>query len=519
MSTKELREAKTNKAMSLVFGLFASLASLAAWAESADVVYRNGRIYTVDERSSWAQAVAIANGKFIYVGDDAGVAKFIGKNTRTVDLQGRMVMPGLHDAHQHLLKAQMRSINCNIPSDSRVEQIVAALKKCEQGKGPKDWILADAYRGDLFPGGKAHRKYLDEAFPERPIFIREWSYHHGLANSAALRLAGVDRNTADPPSGRVLRDENGEPTGELLSKATWLVTRVIPPFPDATVREALLASARACNQYGITSAQESTANRQVLDQLKALDESGQWTLRVAAHIVWGNPASSLDSEEVMEANIAQRAKYRTKHISADYIKVYVDGSPLQPHATDVQLDEHGHVPVGRLYETPDVLKQALTRFDKLGMKVKMHAVGDGATRVALDAIEAARRANGNSGIHHEVAHSLRYSEQDIGRLAKLNAVGEMSPAIWQIKGDLTANLAGAWPFRTLQDHGTLLTIGSDWVILPSPNLFPALAGVLDHGSESLRLDEAIRAVTINGARSVGWQRENGSIEVGKHTPT
>ncbi|MEP7242718.1 MAG: amidohydrolase [Gammaproteobacteria bacterium] len=481
----------------------------------ADSVYRNGRIYTVDASHAWAQAVAIKDGKFVYVGSDAGVKAYTGASTRVVDLQGKMAMPGLHDAHQHLHKAQMRFINCNIPGESGVEQIIAALKVCARGKKTSDWIVADVYRGDLFPGGKAHRRYLDAEFPDTPIYIREWSYHHGLANGKALELAGVTRTTPDPQSGRILHDEKGELTGELLSKATWLVTKAIPPMLPATMRDAVLKSARLCNQFGITSAQEATANELMLTEIKALDDKGEWPLRLAAHIVWGNPASSLDSMEGMERTIANRAAFRSKHVATDFVKIYVDGSPLQPHATDVELDEHNHVPEERLYETVAALNAALVRFDKMGIKVKMHAVGDGATRVALDAIEAARKANGDSGILHDIAHSLRYSPQDIGRLAALGAVAEMSPAIWQIKGPLTKNLAGAWQFRTLWDKGTLLTIGSDWVVLPNPNLFPAIAGLLDHGKESLNLTEALRMATLNGAVSVGWQKTNGSIEVGK----
>jgi predicted amidohydrolase YtcJ len=484
-------------------------------ASPAELVLRNGRIYTVDQQRPWVEAVAIREGRLVAIGNDAEVRSQIGPTTRVVDLNARMVMPGLHDAHQHLLKAQLRSINCNIPSGSRIDQILASLTKCAAGKDPKAWILADTYRGDLFPEGTAHRKYIDAAFPDTPIFIREWSYHHGLANGAALRAAGVSRDTPDPPSGRILRDRDGEPTGELLSKATWLVTRAIPPISRAALRDALLASAKACSRFGITSAQEATATTAMLEELAALDRRHEWPLRVAAHIVWNNPASSLEAAEITERTIRERDRLRTDRVFPDFVKMYVDGSPLQPHATDVELDEHNNVPVGRLYDQPATLAAALVRFDALGIKVKMHAVGTGATRVALDAIEAARVRNGESGILHDIAHSLRYSPQDVGRLQKLGAVAEMSPAIWQVKGDLTAKLADAWPFRTLIDRGALLTIGSDWVVLPSPNLFPALAGLLDRGVESLTLEQGIQLLTINGARSVGWDRDNGSIAVGK----
>ncbi|MBR0988037.1 amidohydrolase [Bradyrhizobium liaoningense] len=481
----------------------------------ADTVFLNGRIYTVDADHPWAEAVAIKDGKFTFVGSDSEARTHIGADTIIVDLQQKMAMPGLHDAHQHLIKAQHRQIYCQVDPDSRVPEIVAACIACSQDHQFGGWIVADVYRGDRFPDGYAHRKYIDEAFPKTPVYLREWSYHHGLANTAALKIAGVTRNTPDPEGGTVLRDHHGEPTGELLSKATWLVTQHIPPLPRRTIRAALLRTAALASQYGITSTQDAAASQSMLSEIKALDEEGKWPLLTAAHIVWGNSASALMSEEAIDHLIRDRTKYRTKHLLTDYVKIYVDGSPLQPHATDVDIDADGRIDVDRLYVKPNKLAEAVARFDRMGIKVKMHAVGTGATLTALEAIEAARKKNGFSGILHDIAHSLRYREQDLDRPSKAGAVMEMSPAIWQIKGDLTKNLAGAWQFKSLRDQGALLTLGSDWVVLPVPNLFPGLAGLLDHGPESIDLKSAIEMATINGAKSVGWDKFNGSIVPGK----
>jgi len=506
----------TNK-YTFTIGLILTIFSSGLYAQSsADIVYRNGQIYTVNASSPWAQAVAIKEDRFIFVGTDDNVATYIGAETRVVDLKGKMAMPGIHDAHQHLLKGQMRDIDCKLPPHSKVKQIIAGLKLCqEQGYTRGRWIVAFVYRGDLFPGGKAHRRYIDAAFPDTPVYIREWSFHHGLANSKALQIAGIDRNTPDPERGKILHDEKGEPTGELLSKATWLVMKDVPPLPVKTIRDAVLRTAKLCNKHGITSAQDAASNTTMLLEIKKLDEQGLWPLRTTAHLVVNHPGSGNMSYAAMERAIQNRANYSSAHLNTDAVKIYVDGSPLQPHATDVNMDEDNNIPVERLYDSPERLNALVTRFDKMGLKVKMHAVGTGATRTALNAIAAARETNGDSGIFHDIAHSLRYKPVDFRRLSELGAVTEMSPAIWQIKGPLTKNLAGAWQFRSQIDHGTLLTIGSDWVVLPEPNLFPALAGVLDHGDESLNLDEAIRAMTLNGAISMGTEKQSGSIETGK----
>ena len=484
--------------------------------QDADVVYKNGRIYTANVSLPWSQSVAIKGGRFLYVGKNKDIGAFVGPKTRIVDLKGKMAMPGLHDAHQHLLKAQMREIDCKLPPNGNVDQIIEGLKLCqEEGYTRGEWIVAFVYRGDLFPGGKAHRRHIDAAFPDTPIYIREWSFHHGLANSKALKIAGIDRSTLDPDRGTILHDEMGEPTGELLSKATWLVMKYIPPLPSETIRDALLRTAKLCNQFGITSAQDAASNEAMLIEIKKLDEQGKWPLRMTTHLVANHPGSSNMSPADMERVIRDRASYKSPHLDTDAVKIYVDGSPLQPHATDVNMEADGNIPVERLYDSPETLNELVTHFDKMGLKVKMHAVGTGATRTALNAIATARKANGDTGIYHDIAHSLRYESVDLGRPSKLNAVTEMSPAIWQIKGPLTANLAGAWQFRSLLDHNTLMTIGSDWVVLPEPNLFPALSGLLDHGDESIGLHEAIKAMTLNGAISMGEQKTHGSIEAGK----
>jgi predicted amidohydrolase YtcJ len=502
--------------LAAVWVLLASLGGQGI-AAPADVVYRNGRIYTVNPSQPWAESLAIRDGRFVAVGSNSDVASDVGDATRVVDLQGRFVMPGLHDAHQHLLLTGMQwNFDCRLPDGGDIEAIVAALKGCEKGKAADEWLVANVYRPDRFPDGIAHRRHLDAAFPDRPVYIREWSWHHALANSAALRRAGVDRDTSDPTGGRLIRDAQGELTGELIEKATWLVMRAIPPPPPEVIAKALEWSAQMCSRHGITSAQEASATEALLKGVQTLDEQGKWPLSLAAHIVWNNPEFGEASPSDLDALIARREQYRSPHLHTDFVKIVVDGSPLQPHMTDAQLGPHGDVPRHKLLESPEEVEVALKRFDREGIKAKMHVTGTASARVALDAIEAVRKASPSSSLRHEVAHSVRFDAADLPRVARLGAVAELSPAIWQVKGALTETLAGAFQFKSLIDSGALITTGTDWVILTAPNLFPALGGMVDHGAESIRLEQAIEAMTINGARSVGWEQSVGSIEVGKN---
>ncbi len=505
--------------------LLFTVANNAFAQQDADIVYKNGQIYTVNYRLPWAQSVAIKSDRFLYVGTDKDVASFIGPKTRVVDLKGKMAMPGIHDAHQHF-GVSMREIggNCRLrpasyadPAAGTVDKIIEGLKLCqEQGHTRGEWIVASVYRGGSFPGGQAHRRYIDAAFPDTPVYISAWA-QGGLANSRALEIAGIDRNTPDPDSGKIVRDEKGEPTGELVHGAASLVRKNIPPLPSEALRDAVLRTARLCHQFGITSAQNAASTEALLSEIKKLDEQGQWALRVMTHLrVNRSGGGHMPLAEVERVT----ASYKSPHLDTDAVKIFVDGSPLQPHNADVDIDAAGNIPVERLRQSPETLNRLVTDFDRMGFKVKMHAVGTAATRTAVNAIAAARKANGDSGIYHEITHSIRYKAVDIPRLSKLNAVAEMSPGIWQIRGPLTANLLTAnlpkaYQFRTVLDHNTLMTIGSDWVILPEPNLFPALSGLVDHGDESINLHEAIKAMTLNGAIAVGKQKTYGSIEVGK----
>lgn len=498
----------------LAIGLSAVQAN-AQEPELADAVYLNGEVYTVESDRPWVEAVAIDDGKFVFVGSNKDVRAHIGPNTLVVDLGGKMAMPGLHDAHQHLMKGQNRFIYCQVSPHGDIKELIKRLKACGPEKLFGKWLVADVYNGENFPGGVADRKYLDEAFPDTPVYIREWSYHHGLANTRALEIAGITRDTPDPEAGHILHRKDGEPTGELLSKATWLVSQHIPPPSDDVVRAALLRTAGLAIKNGITSVQDAASDELAVRIAGELDREGRWPLRTAMHVVWGNSGSSLMSTAAIDNYLAHRQKFATSHVLTDFVKLYVDGSPLQPHATDVQVDAHNEVDLDRLYDKPEVIAAALTHFDEAGIKVKMHAVGSGAIRVALDGVSAMRKVNGMSKIMPDIAHNLFYTEEDLDRAAQLHVVAEMSPAIWQIEGPLTRNLKGAWPFRSLLDKGTLLTLGSDWVVLDEPNLFPAIGGMLAHGDESIELAEALKIATLNGAVSVGWDNVNGSIKVGK----
>ena len=486
-------------------------------AETADSVYLHGRIYTVNEAQPWAEALAIRGDRLIFVGSNEAAKAFIGAATGVMELQGRMVMPGIHDAHSHLLWAGLHlNYGCRLQEQETIDGIISKLKQCAAGKDKSEWLLAGLIKHTFFPENKPNRSWLDRAFPDTPVYLREMTFHHALLNTKALEVAGIDKYTPSPPGGEIIKDANGELTGELVESATILASRFLPRDPVERQLDALRWSVAVNNQYGITSVQDAASNLESLQGLDTLDKNNELTLQVAAHFIWGNPGFGGRSNDDLLALIDDRAKYQSRHVRTDYVKMWIDGSPTPPYFTQADIDDRGQVELSRILIAPDKLNEMVTRFDQAGIKVKMHVAGAGAARVALDAIEFARKENPRSTVRHELGHTNLITPQDKPRFKQLNVIGEMSPSVWHLYGRTLGDPPQpAWEFKTLLDHGVLMTVGTDWVVTPTPNLFPGLKGMLLREDESIDLASALRMLTINGAIAVGWEKTQGSLEPGK----
>jgi hypothetical protein len=478
------------------------------------MVFLNGLFYTVNESQPWVDAVAIRDGKYIAVGTQDDVEAYVASSTTVVDLDEKFVLPGMHDAHTHIeLNGAKWTRWCNVSESTTRQQFITTLKKCERKKGSEEWLVGATYSPDMFPEGQATRNFLDKHFPERPVYVVEHSWHHGIANSRALEIAGIDDLTPDPTAGTIVRDEHGRATGELIENAVWLVKQHIPPVDAEALRRLVKWVIAAHSRYGVTSVQDAGTTAHVLKALYALDTDEGLPLHVAAHLVWGQPGLGDASREELDRLVQDRARFSSQRVDTDFVKLIVDGSPMPPHSNHADLDPvTGTIPEDRLLLDSKDLNRAVARFDRQGIKVKMHCVGTGAARAALDAIEFARKENGDSGIAHEVAHSVWYSDVDLPRVAELGAVAEMSPAIWHHGWP---GMEGAFPFPKLLDTGALVTAGTDWVILPDPNLLPALEGMVTRQGHEISLESGIRILTLNGALSMGKADVFGSIEVGK----
>jgi predicted amidohydrolase YtcJ len=522
---------------SLLFVLLALLAACGKEepaAPGADAVYRNGRIYTVDATRSWAEAVAVSGGRIVYVGTNDGAQAHIGSNTQVVDLKGRMMMPGMQDAHVHPIGGGVEASACDLNGSTGIAAYRTAIAEYAAANPDMPWILGGGWSmADFGPGGAPNKSILDELVPDRPVFLSSRDGHTGWANSVALNIAGITKDTPDPVDGRIDRDpETGEPIGALQEGAQKLVRSHIPETSDEQLVAGLLYSVKMLNEYGITSIQDASVDEDSLKAYKTLEDRGQLSLRVVGSIWWDRDR---DMGQVPEI-VALRDKYTAGLIDARTVKIMQDG--VMENYTAVLLEPYlvpSHTRGIPMVE-PELLKQVVARLDAEGFQVHFHAIGDGAIRQSLDAVEEALVQNGRLGHRHHISHIQLFDPADIPRFKELDVVANFQP-LWAYADayitDLTIPFIGEerarwlYPIKSMQDTGAFIAFGSDWSVStanPYHQMETAItrkdALVDDMESfipeESIDLETAIAAFTINAAFVNRKENDTGSIEVGKY---
>ncbi len=475
----------------------------------AERILLNGQIYTAVERRQFVSTVAIANGRIVGAGDQEIVMRLAGPETEIEDLQGAFAMPGIHDAHFHLQTSIMQADACS-PGQFPPSRLVEVLKLCKEQVNP-DQAWMTIFGLEMWSEA-VDNAAVDVLFPDTPVFIYDVSLHNGLANSAALAIAGIKETSVNPVGGVIVRaDGKRRPTGVLVEDpAMLLVTQHIPTIPADDFIDYAKAEFATLFSNGVTSIQDAGTGDPIWPLIKTIDESDDPMPYVFAHLTW-ELRNNVPVPE-MEAAISNRENFRSKHISPDGIKVFLDGIPVPPMFTHVPLDSDGIVDESNLLIPRDILEARLIEWDKQGLKVKMHASANGAAQVGLDAIAAARRENGDSGIRHETGHSSEIADVDLERYDRLGAVAEVSPYFWHLGGVVGGT---GYQFRALDNTDALITTGSDYPVVASTNPFPPLQGILQRPGESVPLTTALSFLTRNGAESIGRLENLGTIETGK----
>jgi predicted amidohydrolase YtcJ len=511
---------------------------------AADLVLENGHIYTVDAARSWAEAVAVKDGLFVYVGDNAGVQELKGPDTRVIDVDDRMVLPGLFDVHIHSVASGIEKLHCDLSPDTVIAELgmwpddpvadyLARIERCAAARPDDAWVLGYGWVMDSFgPGALASSDLLDSIVPDRPVYMESADGHSAWVNSRALELAGITADTPDPDNGRIDRKPGGsEPLGSLQEHATDLVESIIPPPDFATRTAGLEYAVRMLNRYGITSIQDAKTYREYLEAFEALDARGGLSLRAVVSHYWDTSRGMEQLEEIRQ----DRQAFTHGNVRATTVKIWLDG--VMENYTAAMIDPYlvEGESRGMLMMDEDDLEEAVAALDAEGFQVHIHAIGDRAVRASLNAFEAARAANGSTDNRHHIAHLEVIRPEDLPRFRELGVAANFT-GYWAYADAYITDLTlpfiqpelARWlyPIGSLVRDGAVVVSGSDWSV-SSANPFLQIETAVTRKDplddddevfipeERISLAEAIAMLTIDAAWVNHSETEAGSIEVGK----
>jgi predicted amidohydrolase YtcJ len=518
--------------LALVAALAALPSTRGAAAETADLILTGARVWTAETKTPWAEAVAIRGERIVYVGSAKGAASLRSQKTEVRDLNGALILPGLNDSHVHLMEGAESLEKVDVIEDATLEAVQQHIKSFASENAKSPWVLGRGWFYGTFPGGLPTRAQLDAVVPDRPAYITCYDGHSGWANSKALALAGITRETKDPENGVIVRDPaTGEATGALKEAATDLVESKIPK-PDAEARYGLLLRALSLlNSQGITSVQDAGSSDPAENAplYARARQYGRLSVRLSI--------ATLMKEGDVERPIAQAQRLRTE--SADHvlrygtIKGFVDG--VIEAKTAAVLDPYPDGGRGLPNWQPDALKAAVVAADKAGLQVYLHAIGDRGVRMALDAHEAAAKANGPRDRRGRIEHIETISAADYPRFAALGVIASMQP----LHADPNQNLLEVWAknagpdrasrgfsWANLERAGARLAFGSDWPVVTSDvrrGLYCAVTRKTREGTPAggwhpemaVSLDSALRHYTIDAAYASFEEGVKGSLAPGK----
>jgi hypothetical protein len=496
---------------------------LAGLVMAADLVLRGGRVWAGKGLPS-ASALAVRDGRVVAVGSDAFVSRQIGPSTRVIELGGRLAVPGFNDAHVHFLSGGFGLLSVDL-RPARDEADVARLLGAHARTLPRGtWILEGNWDHEVWPSkALPTRQAIDAATPDHPVFVQRLDGHMALANSLALRLAGITRETADPPGGTIVRDAAGEPTGVLKDNASDLVARVIPePSREMNLRAARAALAEAA-RFGVTTIQDNSSV-DALPTYQELRARGELTARLH---VW-RYASALPA--LTQAGI--RTGLGDEWIRLGALKILSDGSMgsgtaafFEPYADDPKTS-------GLLLHPVPELERLIAEADAAGFQLAVHAIGDRANSLVLDAFEKAARANGPRDRRFRIEHAQVVRRQDLPRYKALGVIASIQPSHciddmrWAEKRIGAARARNAYNFRSFTAAGIPVAFGTDWFVEPLDprlGLYAAVTRERPAGGppggwfpeEKITLEEALDLYTRGSAYAEFAEREKGTLEAGR----
>jgi len=535
---------------SILLAAFVAIgAPLAAQQPRADLILVRGRVLTVDVNDRVAEAIAIAGNRIVGVGTTAEVERLAAPNARRIDLQGRTVTPGLLDAHAHFSDGgaeRLFVIDLSYPNVKNVADVAAAIRAKAGTVQKGTWIQGRGWdEGKLAERRVLTAKDLDAVSPDNPVFLTNTTGHYGVANSAALRLAGVTKDTRDPPNGTIDRNPDGTPTGLLREGAAGLVRRLIPRRSAAESDAGIRDFVKAFNAEGMTGLKDPGISAEEWNIYKKVEQDGALNVRVFA--LWSGGRTVEGAKRLIAERAAMTKPYESTgddHLIAGGVKLYVDGSGGARTAwlyDDWNKDYRGTDTGDRGYpaSNADTLRMLIRMYHDAGMHVSTHSIGDRGIDWVVDTYDQAMRENPKKGLRHGIIHSNIPSDHAIDVMAKLQRdfdAGYPEPSAtfaWWL-GDTYAGNFGVTrslrlnPFKTFRGKGMTWANGSDYPVTPFPARYGIWAAIAREPllgvyggdpfgrAESVDVHTALRAVTIWAARQMFLEKKTGSIEVGKY---
>ena len=507
----------------------AALASSPLAAQQpADLVVTNARIYTVDQSRPVVEAMAVRDGRVQFVGSEGGALALRGPRTQVVDLGGRIVIPGMTDAHAHFLGLGEMLRDVNLVGTRSYDEVIARVVERARTTPKGEWIVGrgwdqNDWGNTAFPTHEA----LSRAVPDHPVYLTRVDGHAGLANARAMEVAGVAAASTDLEGGRIERGANGAPTGVFVDNAQALVTRSIPELTRAQARDALEAAVAEMHRWGLTGIHDAGAGRDVLELYEELARSGELTVRTYAMIA---------DDSAALAHYFARGPQSALHDGRLWIrsvKLYGDGALgsrgaalLDPYSDD----PHNH---GLLVSDPAHIQRVAERGLQSGFQINVHAIGDRGNRVVLDAFEAALAKHPAADHRFRVEHAQILHSDDIPRFAELGvipsmqAVHQTSDMYWAGNRLGPTRLLGAYAWRSLLETGVPVPNGSDFPVeLVNPLLsFHSAVSRQDEANwpvggwfpeQRMTRDEALKSMTIWPAYAAFQEDVLGSLTPGKY---
>jgi predicted amidohydrolase YtcJ len=508
--------------------------------QPADIVITGADVYCGDPAGTWARAVAVRGDRIVAVGTEAEVRDRVGSAVHALHLPGRMVVAGFQDAHVHPPTAGRNRLTVSLNEISGRQSYLDAIARYAAANPDEPWIVGGGWAMEFFPGGTPSKDDLDAIAGDRPVFLLNRDVHGAWVNSRALEIGGITRDTPDPPDGSIERDpRTGEATGTLHEGAAYSFNDNVVPLPDQAAWEAALLNAQAhLHSLGITGWQDAWVTPATEAAYRAIAESGRLTARVVGALWWDRHRGLEQVTDLLArreaGSVAQAGSFHptSVKIMIDGVLENFTGALLEPYCDGCG----GHTDnTGLTYLDPAELAEAVTALDRHGFQVHMHAIGDRAVRNALDAVAAARSANGVADHRHHIAHLQLVTPQDRPRFSQLGVVANCQTYWAQMEPqmeELTIPFLGRdradqqYPFADLVHSGARIAMGSDWSVTTANPLEQMEVAVnrIDPENRSnapflpeqrLTLAQAVAGFTQGSAYVNHDDQESGSIQVGK----